>query len=69
MTYCTYFTTNSTLFIFLPDWATVDMSTPCSSAMKPSTEKMAKPARKLVKLFRRHRTKESLQGNTHTKRN
>lgn len=32
--------------------------------MKPSTEKMAKPARKLVQLFRRHRRKESLQGRT-----
>lgn len=45
-----------------PDWATVLMSTPCSSAMKPNTEKMAKPARKLVLLFRRHRRKESLEG-------
>lgn len=40
------------------------MSTPCSSAMKPSTEKMAKPARKLVALFRRQRRKESLRGDT-----
>jgi len=45
------------------------MSTPCSSAMKPSTEKMAKPARKLVALFRRHRRKESLKGPRETKRN
>lgn len=46
----------------LPDWATLDMSMPCSSAMKPSTEKMANPARKLVLLFSRQRRKESLQG-------
>lgn len=47
-----------------PDWATVDMSMPCSSAMKPNTEKMAKPATKLVLLFRRQRRKESLKGQT-----
>lgn len=41
------------------------MSSFCSSAMKPSTEKMAKPARKLVQLFSRHNRKESLH-NTHT---
>ena len=35
--------------------------------MKPSTEKMAKPARKLVMLFRRHRRKESLEGNRNKK--
>ena len=40
---------------FLPDSATMEISTPCSYAMKPSTEKMAKPATKLVRLFNRHR--------------
>jgi len=36
---------------YAPDSATLLMSTPCSLAMKPSTEKMAKPAYKLVQQF------------------
>lgn len=44
----------------IPDSATIDMSTFCSFAMKPSTEKMAKPATKLVKLFNKHRYTQSL---------
>lgn len=38
-----------------PDSATVEMSVSCSLAMKPNTEKMAKPATKLVALFNRQR--------------
>lgn len=34
-----------------PDSATLDMSTPCSEAMKPRTEKTTKPAKKLVELL------------------
>lgn len=34
-----------------PDSATLEMSTPCSEAMKPSTEKTTKPAKKLVQLL------------------
>lgn len=34
-----------------PDSATLEMSTPCSEAMKPSTEKTTKPAKKLVELL------------------
>lgn len=49
---------------YLPDSVTADMFTPCSFAIKPSTEKMAKPATKLVKLFNRHSAIESLQRNT-----
>lgn len=33
----------------------------CSYAMKPSAEKMAKPATKLVPLFRRHKYRQSLK--------
>lgn len=43
-----------------PDSATCDISTPCSFAINPSTEKMANPATKLVRLFNRHRAMESL---------
>jgi len=43
------------LLFKLPDSATIEISTPCSKAMKPKTEKMAKPATKLVPLFSRHR--------------
>lgn len=43
-----------------PDSATSDISTPCSFAINPSTEKMANPATKLVRLFNRHRAMESL---------
>lgn len=43
-----------------PDSATSDIATPCSLAMNPSTEKMANPATKLVRLFNRHRAMESL---------
>jgi len=35
----------------IPDSATLLISTPCSLAMKPSTEKIAKPAYKLVELL------------------
>lgn len=45
----------------LPDSATCEIGTPCSRAMKPSTEKMAKPATKLVALFRKQSTMQSLQ--------
>lgn len=37
------------------------MGTPCFRAMKPSTEKMAKPATKLVALFRKQSIMQSLQ--------
>lgn len=37
------------------------MGTFCSYAMKPKIEKMAKPATKLVPLFRKHRDTQSLQ--------
>lgn len=43
-----------------PDSATTDISTPCSFAMNPSTENMANPATKLVRLFNIHRAMESL---------
>lgn len=45
-----------------PDSATSAIATPCSLAMNPSTEKMANPATKLVRLFNRHRAMESLPG-------
>lgn len=45
----------------VPDSATSAMGTPCSRAMKPSTEKMAKPAMKLVALFRKQSMMQSLQ--------
>lgn len=45
----------------LPDSATSEIGTPCSRAMKPSTEKMAKPATKLVALFREQSMMQSLQ--------
>lgn len=41
--------------MYLPDSATFDMSVFCSYAMNPSAEKMAKPATKLVPLFKRHK--------------
>lgn len=47
--------------ILIPESATTEMSTSSSLAMKPRTEKTAKPAKKLVKLFNRHRKKVSLQ--------
>lgn len=34
-----------------PDSATLEISTPCSEAMKPSTENTTKPAKKLVELL------------------
>lgn len=37
--------------VFLPLSATLLMSTPCSAAMKPSTENTTKPAKKLVPLL------------------
>lgn len=43
-----------------PDSATSAMGTPCSCAMKPRMEKMAKPATKLVPLLRKHRATQSL---------
>ena len=50
---------------FSPDSATASMGTPCSKAMKPSTEKMAKPATKLVPLFRQHSMRQSLEAGSH----
>lgn len=44
----------------VPDSATSAMSTPCSCAMKPRTEKIAKPDTKLVPLFRHPSSKQSL---------
>lgn len=46
----------------LPDSATSAIGTPCSYAMKPRTEKMAKPATKLVPLFRQQSIIQSLLG-------
>lgn len=45
----------------VPDSATSEIGTPCSRAMKPSTAKMAKPATKLVALFREQSMIQSLQ--------
>lgn len=42
--------------------ATLLMSTPCSAAMKPSTEKTTNPEKKLVLLLIRARMKASLKG-------
>jgi len=50
----------------VPDSATVLMSTPCSLAMKPSTEKMANPAYKLVQLLMQEITIQSLYTNNTT---
>lgn len=44
-----------------PDSATSAMGTPCSPAMKPRMEKMAKPATKLVPLLRKQRATQSLE--------
>lgn len=44
----------------VPDSATSAMSTPCSCAMKPRTENIAKPDTKLVPLFRPPSSKQSL---------
>lgn len=44
----------------IPDSATSAMGTPCSYAMKPRTEKIAKPATKLVPLFRQQSRMQSL---------
>lgn len=52
---------NRTFSIFSPESATFDMSVFCSYAMNPSAEKMAKPATKLVPLFRRHKYTQSLK--------
>lgn len=43
-----------------PDSATSAIGTPCSFAMKPRMEKMAKPATKLVPLLRKQRATQSL---------
>lgn len=48
----------------LPDSATSAIGTPCSYAMKPRTEKMAKPATKLVPLFRQQSMMQSLWGSS-----
>lgn len=48
----------------LPDSATSAMGTPCSYAMKPRTEKMAKPATKLVPLLRQQSMMQSLRGSS-----
>lgn len=40
------------------------MGTPCSYAMKPRTEKMAKPATKLVPLLRQQSMMQSLRGSS-----
>lgn len=47
--------------VFLPLSATLLMSTPCSVAMKPSTENTTKPAKKLVPLLIIARINASLQ--------
>lgn len=44
------------------------MSTPCSVAMKPSTENTTKPAKKLVPLLMRASTNASLHRNTEKKK-
>lgn len=44
-----------------PDSATLEMSTPCSEAMKPRTEKTTKPAKKLVQLLIAARMQASLR--------
>lgn len=44
----------------LPDTATSEIGTFCSYDMNPRIEKMAKPATKLVPLFKKHRAKQSL---------
>lgn len=44
----------------LPVAATSDIGSPCSYDIKPNTEKIAKPATKLVPPFNRHRTNVSL---------
>lgn len=44
----------------VPDSATSAMSTPCSCAMKPRTENIAKPDTKLVPLLRPPSSKQSL---------
>lgn len=44
----------------VPDSATSAISTPCSCAMKPRTENIAKPDTKLVPLFRPPSSKQSL---------
>ncbi|TNN56604.1 hypothetical protein EYF80_033141 [Liparis tanakae] len=45
----------------LPDSATCEMWTPCSAAMKPRMENTTKPAKKLVPLLIRAKTKASLR--------
>lgn len=45
---------------YSPDSATSEIGTPCSSAIKPKMEKIAKPATKLVPLFRKQRAMQSL---------
>lgn len=47
-------------FTLVPDSATSAMSTPCSCAMKPRMENIAKPDTKLVALFRPPSSKQSL---------
>lgn len=47
--------------VFLPLSATLLMSTPCSAAIKPSTENTTKPAKKLVPLLMRASKNASLQ--------
>lgn len=49
-----------TLGTLVPDSATSAMSTPCSCAMKPRTENIAKPDTKLVPLLRPPSSKQSL---------
>lgn len=50
----------------LPDSATLEMSTPCSDAMKPKMEKTTKPEKKLVPLLIKARTKASLRREENT---
>lgn len=45
---------------YSPDSATSEIGTPCSCAIKPRMEKMAKPATKLVPLFKKQRAMQSL---------
>lgn len=54
--------------LFLPLSATLLMSTPCSAAIKPSTEKTTKPAKKLVPLLMIASKNASLQRNTEGKK-
>lgn len=49
-----------------PDAATSEIGTFCSYDIKPRIEKIAKPATKLVPLFRKHSERQSLQHTEYT---